>query len=523
MNSIKGALVSLAVLAISALTLIAGVSLYTSQLLGNRAGATFVAKDVTADILPPPMYLIETRLVLSQALEGILSPDEAASELQRLKGEYEARVVYWQKSSPYGLEKDLLGKQHEAALVFLSSAQTKIIDRIKVGDMDAARAALPDVHKDYLAHREGVDITVKSSMAFADTQIAGFTNIEKSASWILGVAFAASVLALGLFSYLLSRKFLQRLGAEPDELSAAVNAIAEGNLAFDLSGINAHEKSVMFSMRVMQQQLAQLVRQVRIGVDRVAHASAQISMGNNDLSVRTEQQASSLEQTSASMAEMTGTVKGTTQNAIQANQIAMNAASVAGNGSTVMQQVISTMDEIQDSSKKIADIIGVIDGIAFQTNILALNAAVEAARAGEQGRGFAVVASEVRNLAQRSASAAKEIKSLIGSSVEKVEAGNSLVGQAGQTMTEIVTQVRKVTDLMSEITVASQEQSQGIGEVGAAVTLIDHNIQQNAALVEESAAAAASLRQQAEELSEIVKVFKLPSALDGDRAVGNAF
>jgi methyl-accepting chemotaxis protein len=248
---------------------------------------------------------------------------------------------------------------------------------------------------------------------------------------------------------------------------------------------------------------------VRTGTDSVANASSQIASGNLDLSSRTEEQASSLEETASSMEQLTSTVKQNAENARQANQLVSSTADVAVKGGQVVGQVVDTMASIKDSSRKIADIIGVIDGIAFQTNILALNAAVEAARAGEQGRGFAVVASEVRNLAQRSAGAAKEIKALIEDSVGKVDAGGKLVDEAGKTMDEIVTSVKRVTDLMSEIAAASSEQSSGIEQVNQAVGQMDEVTQQNAALVEQAAAAAESLQNQASQLAQAVSIFKL--------------
>ena len=260
------------------------------------------------------------------------------------------------------------------------------------------------------------------------------------------------------------------------------------------------------------QGVEQAISQVRASADSINTASAEIATGNQDLSTRTEQTASNLQQAASSMVQLTGTVKQSADSARQANQLASSAAEVAQRGGSVVAQVVSTMDEINTSSKKIADIIGVIDSIAFQTNILALNAAVEAARAGEQGRGFAVVASEVRSLAGRSAEAAREIKGLIGASVEKVDAGSRLVADAGQTMTEIVSSVQRVTDIIGEITAASSEQSDGIGQVNQAVSQLDQMTQQNAALVEQSAAAAESLREQAASLARVVGTFQLDSA-----------
>jgi methyl-accepting chemotaxis protein len=262
----------------------------------------------------------------------------------------------------------------------------------------------------------------------------------------------------------------------------------------------------------MNGKLSGMVSEVRGSSDTINTASQEIAAGNADLSTRTESQASSLEETASSMEELTSTVRQNADNARQANQLVISASGVAGRGGSVVEQVVTTMNGIKDSSRKIADIIGVIDGIAFQTNILALNAAVEAARAGEQGRGFAVVATEVRNLAQRSAGAAKEIKTLIGDSVAQIDQGGALVDEAGKTMAEIVTSVRQVADIMAEITAASAEQSAGIEQVNMAITQMDQMTQQNAALVEQSSAAAESMQQQAGTLAQAMAVFKTGAA-----------
>jgi methyl-accepting chemotaxis protein len=303
----------------------------------------------------------------------------------------------------------------------------------------------------------------------------------------------------------------------------AAEGFAQGDLATALNARGTDEPAqLLHAMESMRTSLAGVVSSVRQGSEGVATASAEIAQGNHDLSARTEQQASALEETAASMEELSSTVKQNADSARQANQLAMTASTVAIKGGEVVGQVVETMKGINESSRKISDIISVIDGIAFQTNILALNAAVEAARAGEQGRGFAVVASEVRSLAGRSADAAKEIKSLINASVERVEHGTSLVDQAGVTMTEVVSSIKRVTDIMGEISAASNEQSLGVSQVGEAVSQMDQTTQQNAALVEQMAAAASSLKSQAQELVQVVSVFNLGSGFQALTAARTA-
>ena len=325
---------------------------------------------------------------------------------------------------------------------------------------------------------------------------------------LVGGAILSVVLAIGLAT-LVIRSVARQLGGEPGDASRVAAAIAAGDLTQAIAVAAGDRSSLTAQLAAMQAGLQQVVIQVRQNSDGVATASAQIAQGNVDLSSRTEEQASALEQTAATMEQLGTTVRNNADSAQQANQLAQGASAVAAQGGDVVGKVVTKMQGISDSSRKIGDIIGVIDGIAFQTNILALNAAVEAARAGEQGRGFAVVASEVRSLAQRSAEAAKEIKALIGRSVEQVEQGTVLVAQAGQTMGEIVESIRRVSDIVADIAAASTEQSNGVQQVGEAVSQMDQATQRNAALVEESAAAAESLRGQAEQLVQAVAVFKL--------------
>ncbi|MFM0109134.1 methyl-accepting chemotaxis protein [Paraburkholderia rhynchosiae] len=308
---------------------------------------------------------------------------------------------------------------------------------------------------------------------------------------------------------LLNRGILRSLGGEPSYAAEIANQIANNDLTAVVNTAPDDRSSLLFSMKRMQEQLAQTIGRIKVSADSIATATHQIAAGNQDLSQRTEEQAASLEETASSMEQLTSTVTQNADNASQANQLAAQAASVAEQGGTVVSRVVETMEGINASSDKIANIVGIIEGIAFQTNILALNAAVEAARAGEQGRGFAVVASEVRSLAQRSSAAAKEIKDLIHDSVERVQAGAGHVREAGAKMREITHEIRRVTDIMGEITAASQEQSKGIGQVSEAVTQMDEVTQQNAALVEQAAAAAGALESQASDLKAAVSMFRL--------------
>ncbi|WP_114970629.1 methyl-accepting chemotaxis protein [Rhodoferax ferrireducens] len=327
---------------------------------------------------------------------------------------------------------------------------------------------------------------------------------------IIRMASIASIIGGVFFALFLGSTLVRGISRSLTRAQDGANAVAQGDLSHIIKIDGKDEiTQVLMALSAMQTGLANVVVHVREGSECVATASAEIAQGNYDLSARTEQQASALEETAASMAELSDAVIKNADNASRANELAMSASCVAARGGEVVAQVVETMKGINDSSKKISDIISVIDGIAFQTNILALNAAVEAARAGEQGRGFAVVASEVRSLAGRSAEAAKEIKSLIGASVDRVEQGSALVDQAGVTMAEVVSSIKRVTVIMNEISAASSEQRAGVAQVSEAITQVDHATQQNAALVEEIAAAASSLKSQAQDLVQTVAIFKL--------------
>ena len=404
-----------------------------------------------------------------------------------------------------------------ALLAECIALENKVTALVRQGKPEDARSLLATagllqkIDLAFVAHRKlNTETATREAASAIATKIGALTVF-------CGVA-GLTLVVLATFGWIIARSLIGALGAEPADLSDAAKRVALGDLSPVRGADAAPAGSVMASMGAMQRQLVGLIGQVRTSADSIATASAQIAQGNNDLSGRTEEQASALEETAASMEELNATVKQNADNARQANQLAQGASAVAIRGGDVVGQVVETMKGINDSSRKIADIISVIDSIAFQTNILALNAAVEAARAGEQGRGFAVVASEVRSLASRSAEAAKEIKSLIGASVERVEQGTALVDQAGATMTEVVGSIKRVTDIMGEISAASTEQSAGVAQVGEAVSQMDQATQQNAALVEESAAAAESMRVQAQQLVQAMAAFKLDHGSAGQTA-----
>jgi methyl-accepting chemotaxis protein len=387
----------------------------------------------------------------------------------------------------------------DQVIALIEKGQAEDATKLLLGDMRQKQQAV------FKAVDESSDFQHKLAQELATDSAA---EASRDAMLMMALAVLLGVVS-GLVCWAITHSLTRALGAEPEQLNDAVRRVADGDLATPVPVRTGDTTSTMAAVQRMQASLKHTVSTVRGNAESVATGSAQIAQGNTDLSQRTEEQASALQETAATMDQLGSTVRNNADNAKQANQLAIGASTVAAKGGDVVGQVVETMKGINDSSRKIADIISVIDGIAFQTNILALNAAVEAARAGEQGRGFAVVASEVRNLAQRSAEAAKEIKSLITASVERVEQGTSLVDQAGHTMEEIVASIKRVTDIVSEISAASSEQSSGVNQVGQAVTQMDQVTQQNAALVEESAAAAESLKTQAHQLLQAMAVFRL--------------
>ena len=485
--------------------------------IGQLGQVNAITKDISGNWLPSVRVLLTLKsnlaLLRNIEMQHVMSNDVAdmdtsakfigdiKASLEKNMGDYAPMVTEQERP---GYEKL---KEHLPAYLAMDK---RVIEESRMFKKDDA---LKDIRGDSLAAIVDLDKEVEGLVkinADGSDRVAkqGEAIYTSGRTWVIGLMIAMVAIGFGLALW------IARVVSQPLGFAVAVaRRVADGDLTADIEVRSRDETGqLMQALKDMNESLQKIVGEVRNGTDTIATASGQIAAGNQNLSQRTEEQASSLEETAASMEQLTSTVKQNADNASQANQLAVSASEVAIHGGTVVTQVVSTMGSINASSKKIVDIIGVIDGIAFQTNILALNAAVEAARAGEQGRGFAVVAAEVRNLAQRSAAAAKEIKTLIDDSVEKVGIGSRLVDQAGSTMEEIVASVRRVTDIMGEITAASHEQTAGIEQINQAISQMDQVTQQNAALVEEAAAAAGSLQEQAGTLASVVSAFKLERA-----------
>jgi methyl-accepting chemotaxis protein len=458
-------------------------------------------------------------LQMGQALRNVvLDPEnpKAFQNLETARGDFDSA---FQSTQAAAQDSSLAPMLSEVAQ--LRAQQAKAQDAVLAvarSDSDSAKAKLNSEETPAWRSLKGRLLEMdKAAAQLSDARYQAVVSNSTRSRWTtLGLALLAVVVAMAM-GWFIRRTLMREIGGDPADVRSALSLIASGDLSQTMSN-NHSKESLMGSLVTMQGSMRELVQQVQQSSENIQVSTAEVALGNQDLSARTEQAASNLEETAASMEELTSTVSQSADAARQANQLATSASEVAVRGGQVVSQVVSTMEEINQSSKKISDIIGVIDGIAFQTNILALNAAVEAARAGEQGRGFAVVASEVRSLAQRSAEAAKEIKGLIGASVDKVDAGSRLVSEAGQTMSEIVGSVQRVTDIIGEITAASGEQRDGIAQVNTAVNQLDQMTQQNAALVEQSAAAAESLKDQATRLAQVVQVFRLGSPANGGTA-----
>jgi methyl-accepting chemotaxis protein len=481
----------------------------------NRLDHVVSVNNVVTRLVVDMRNNVSERVTSLRTLTLMTDPADMEPELNRFKEQTAKYDGFQQKlAEKFSVEasaeeKALLAQVKDAEGVAMPAIAKASSLYLANNAMDATRVMVKEIRPAQKKWLEALDqlaaLEDKQNNQTQTDAEAQFASARNFMLILLALAVAMGVAA----ATVITRGLLKQLGAEPGYTSKIATSIAEGDLSIAIDTKSSDRGSLLTEMKQMRNSLVDIVSQVRRGTQTITTASREIAAGNIDLSSRTELQASSLEKTASAMEELTSTVKQNADNAREANQLAATASDVARKGGEVVSQVVGTMGEINSSASKIADIIGVIDGIAFQTNILALNAAVEAARAGEQGRGFAVVASEVRNLAQRSAAAAKEIKTLIGDSVEKIGRGSKLVGQAGVTMDEVVDSVKRVTNIMSEIANASAEQSAGIEQVNLSIIEMDGMTQQNAALVEQAAAAFQSLQDQAAELQRVVSIFKL--------------
>ncbi len=466
-------------------------------------------KDLVADILPPPEYIVESYQV---ALEIAAAPDgprgELLERLRRLEADYVARHAFWEKQ---GLEaavaQPLLDASYRPATAFYALADTEFAEAAKAGDEPRLRAVLKNMKAAYEEHRSAIDTAVQAVNLRNEADEADARKEIGSAGRLL-LAIFAGALALGIaVAAVIVRGLLGEFGGEPHDAVAITRRIASGDLGSAIALRKSDDSSLLFSMKAMQQVLGGTVAGIQRAVDSVRIGAQEIASGNMDLSSRTEHHASALEETAATLENLGRNVQQTAVSATHANALSRAASSCAASGRDAMTRVEDMMNSVHASSKRIAEITVEVDGIAFQTNILALNAAVEAARAGPQGAGFAVVAGEVRNLAQRSAVASKTIKKLIDEAAREVAGGQSLVHDAGATMREIADSIDQVSDTIAAISAAAMEQSAGLAEVNIAVAAMEQVTQQNAALVEESAAAAGSLNEQADTLARLAARF----------------
>ncbi len=496
--------------ALSALTVLtcAAIGIGVAEQLTRVSEVALDAKDVVADVLPPPMYLIEMRLVLSQAMEGSLDADVALQEVTRLEGEYRARAQYWQTHVPATLRADLLERQQASAQAFIAQSK-RLLEQFSSGDTGSAHIGLAQAEALYGKHRADVDVTVRSSNALAEASMADFIATKERAKQILIAILIAGVAGVSLLGVLISRSIVRPLRRAVE----VAESVASGDLTVVVAAGGRDESArVLHSLGAMCQRLSDMVSEVRHSSLRVAAASAQINAGNTDLCARTDAHRSELVDTNTSLKAVIALVENNAQAANDAASLVDIVSAAAARGEGAMHRMTETMDGIAGSSSRVADIVGVIESIAFQTNLLALNAAVEAARAGEQGRGFAVVAAEVRQLATRSSQAAREIRTLVAASATQVRDGHQLARETDLAIRDMVAQVERMSTLVKGIWETTFAQSSGINLLGETVESLSRSAESSVALIEQTRGATASLEQDARQLARLVGRFRLADA-----------
>ena len=494
--------------ALSALILCAcaAVGMHVTRELTQHSSKALVAKDVVADIMPPPVYLIELRLVLSQMFEGSLSPAEAAAEVDRLAQGYDQRVKHWVAAPPFGLEKHLLGQQHEHAKAFVTQARAMVAAKA-AGDDAGARKILDQAHAQYRDHRKAVDKTVEAGLAMALSSIGDFDSAAHRSQAILVGVLVVGMAAMLSLSWVLSQSIIRPIRRARD----LAQAVAAGDLRqrVDVSGTD-EVSDLMDALNRMCASLAHLVGDVRRSGLGLAAASEQMAAGSQDLRDRADKHQAELKGTSQALKAVTGFVAQNAQAAEDANRLARETSETATKGVSAVEQVGNTMQGITQSSRRVGDMVGLIEGIAFQTNLLALNAAVEAARAGEQGRGFAVVAAEVRLLANRASMAAKEIKTLVDASRNDVAAGGPLTEGARASITQMVGQVNSMSELVQGIWETTFAQSSGINMLDESMEVLASDAESHLAMVTQTTDLVLDLAEHAGALTRAVKTFQLP-------------